>query len=375
MMKIRLLMLLSMALLLTACASNMGFGSREFVPEIQIHEAWHSDIGQGQSGLTPVIVDNRIFALSADGYITSINKNNGAILWRQQISTKLLAGFVESNGMLFAFTTTGKLIAIDEKNGKIVWQKIINAATNTNFNFIPKLAADSSFVVITLPNGNLACFSITDGSPIWTFNPAGNASITSEPMMNNQLIMVGLSDGTITAIQFNSGLSTWTKQIAQNNPVDQIAIYSNTIYASSSDGSLSAFSLPDTNLVFKHQVTGAQGLAADASQLYFADNQGFLWGFDNSLGIAYWKENHFSHHHISAPVLFGNYVIVADSNGYLYWMDKNDGHLVGQNRFDSSGFSTNPISSDSLLFVYSNDGTLFAFRYSIIHSSQNTTET
>jgi outer membrane protein assembly factor BamB len=358
-MNARWIFLVSIVLLLSACATPMGgsFGSAEFTPEIQINDVWNAHAGKGQLGLSPVVVNDRIFALGANGRVAAFNKNTGVVLWRQQIAAKLFtAGLAEDNGSLFATTMNGELVALDEKDGKIKWQRGVNLNPNA------KLTADSGLVLTILSNGNLAAFSSADGSKQWVFDPVNNATITSEIITTHQLAVIGLSNGNVAAISLDVGHPVWTKQLSNKGSVNQVTANADQLYASANDGFLGAYSLPSGDLVFKHKIIGAQGLSADSSQLYFADNQGFLWAFDHSFGIVSWKEHYFVNNNISAPVLFGNYAVIADGSGYLYWMDKNDGHLLGRNRFDSSGFSAKPMVSDGLLFVYSNDGTLYAYQ-------------
>jgi outer membrane protein assembly factor BamB len=53
---------------------------------------------------------------------------------------------------------------------------------------------------------------------------------------------------------------------------------------------------------------------------------------------------------------------VGDFEGYLHLLSRYDGHIVARTRVDSSGISSRPVSADNILYVYSDGGTIAAYK-------------
>ncbi len=44
-------------------------------------------------------------------------------------------------------------------------------------------------------------------------------------------------------------------------------------------------------------------------------------------------------------------LVVGDSEGYLHWINVEDGRFVAQQKVDSSGFQTEPVAADGKLLI------------------------
>ena len=103
-------------------------------------------------------------------------------------------------------------------------------------------------------------------------------------------------------------------------------------------------------------------MAADEHALYLSDAHGAVWALDPRSGAALWKQDNLRNRRLSAPVLFGDYLVVADFEGYLHWLARDDGRLVGRYHVDDAGVVGAPFPVDSLLYVQGRDGGLEALR-------------
>ena len=56
----------------------------------------------------------------------------------------------------------------------------------------------------------------------------------------------------------------------------------------------------------------------------------------------------------------GNYLAVADFEGYVHLLSQIDGRIVGRARIDSDGVRANLLAAAGRLFVFGNSGTLMA---------------
>jgi outer membrane protein assembly factor BamB len=59
---------------------------------------------------------------------------------------------------------------------------------------------------------------------------------------------------------------------------------------------------------------------------------------------------------LSAPVIVGGHVVVADFEGYLHWLSPDDGRIVGRVRAVGSQVVATPVLQEDRLFVLGRDG-------------------
>ena len=83
---------------------------------------------------------------------------------------------------------------------------------------------------------------------------------------------------------------------------------------------------------------------------------------DRNSGAALWKQEKLRNRSVSAPVLFGKYLVVADFEGYLHWLARDDGRLVGRYHVDEVGLVNAPFPFENLLYVLGRDGAVVALR-------------
>src|SRR5207248_11345461 len=85
---------------------------------------------------TPLLIDGRVVAVSAEGEVVAVDPKNGSVVWR-----KVPAGALKpqpnipspafSAKRIFFADNTAKLLALDAATGATVWRKTLPARTNT----------------------------------------------------------------------------------------------------------------------------------------------------------------------------------------------------------------------------------------------------
>jgi outer membrane protein assembly factor BamB len=92
-------------------------------------------------------------------------------------------------------------------------------------------------------------------------------------------------------------------------------------------------------------------------------SNGDVWALDRATGATLWRQKKLGYRGVTAPVPFGeHYVVVGDREGYLFWLDRSDGHFVARVRVDGSGVLVPPVADGDTLYVLSRDGKLAAYR-------------
>jgi outer membrane protein assembly factor BamB len=103
---------------------------------------WTTPVPDGQYGMTPVIDNNTVFAMSAQKELLAINASTGTVNWRKPI------GYVNNkpltvNGLIVINSGT-KFIAYRQTTGEIVWEKNSPGGASTFWNL--SLASGNTIV-------------------------------------------------------------------------------------------------------------------------------------------------------------------------------------------------------------------------------------
>jgi outer membrane protein assembly factor BamB len=67
---------------------------------------------------------------------------------------------------------------------------------------------------------------------------------------------------------------------------------------------------------------------------------------------------------VTAPALLGNFLAVADLDGYVHLLSRRDGALLGFERVAKDRIGHRPVVQGAVAYVYANDGTVAALRAS-----------
>ena len=64
-------------------------------------------------------------------------------------------------------------------------------------------------------------------------------------------------------------------------------------------------------------------------------------------------------------MLVGEYLVVGDAEGYLYWIQRADGALAGHTRLTKAPIAATPVSLGDTVYARANNGTIGAYTLSI----------
>ena len=106
---------------------------------------------------------------------------------------------------------------------------------------------------------------------------------------------------------------------------------------------------------------GTQAVAANLQLVVGADSTDRLsaWKADNGDNV--WRIDRFVNRGLSAPVLWGDRIAVADAQGYLHILAQADGRTLTRTELDAPLAGAPKLVRDTLLVV-TRRGTVYAFR-------------
>jgi len=101
-----------------------------------------------------------------------------------------------------------------------------------------------------------------------------------------------------------------------------------------------------------------RSLSADSKAIYVTDADGIVWALDRKKGETLWQEEQLQRRKLSAPSVWGDYIVVGDYEGYLHVLSRETGELFGRERIDSSALDAQPMTDSDAIYVLSVNGEL-----------------
>ena len=224
--------------------------------------------------------------------------NNFKTIWKknyysnQEKKLKPILTFANDNKVLVVYDSIAKFYAINLKTGDLVWSRVIKNPSNSQM----KILKDRIFLIDL--NNILRCFSIKDGSEIWTFkseNTFLKSAKRNSLVIKKNTIYMNNSLGDISAIDADQGTLLW-----------QIPTQSSEIYEN-------AFNLTMSDLVAKND------------DLIFSNNKNQFYSINLVNGVVNWKQEINSS---VRPVFIENLILTISNEGYLFVIDSNSGNII-----------------------------------------------
>jgi outer membrane protein assembly factor BamB len=312
--------------------------------------------------------ERRLFTAGADGDITAINAASGARLWRTDTDLPLSAGVGLSEDLALAGSIDGDVIALRQSDGSEAWRVRLSSEILT-----PPVSAAGIIIVRTV-DGTFAALSVLDGSIVWTSQytvPALTLRGASRPLIAEGLVIAGLDNGKLQLLALDTGALIGERRIAPprgrtdlDRMVDidaELRLLDSELYIAAYQGNVNAIDLQGGQLLWSRDFSSYAGLEVDAAQVYIIDAEDSVWAMDRRSGSSLWQQDELRGRRLSPPALSGKYLIVGDFEGYLHWLDKTTGRIVGRTQSGSDRISSAPLTLNETVFALDHSGSINTF--------------
>lgn len=377
----RLILILA-ALLPAAGCSSWLLGSDNRPPPaelakidnpIPIARLWKARVGSGTDGafvkLIPAVADGQVYAASFDGTVTALGADDGAVRWEVEIDLPISAGVGLSDDLVLVGTPEGQVIALRRENGKQVW------AAQMPSEVLAAPRAAEGMVVVRTVDGNLVGLDAATGERRWSYHytvPVLTLRGAAPPLLAQGVVICGLDTGRVLVLSLQEGIPLFEKTIVPprgrtelERMVDIDAepkVVGNVLFVATYQGNVSALDLRNGDTLWTRDLSSHAGLEADAGRVYVSDAGDTVWALDWRNGDPLWKQEGLSNRNLSAPVVSDDYLVVGDFEGYLHWLARDSGRMVGRVEVDDDGIGVPPAVAGDTLYVLGNGGTLSALR-------------
>ena len=265
-----------------------------------------------------------------------------------------------ADGVVYAADRKGTVKALNADDGKEVWS--VNLAEKDGwFSRTPALLSGG----ITVSGGHVYIGS--EKAQLFALNTSDG---TVAPATAYGAAIVGGDNGRVSAVLMQQGQIIWQQRISQAtgpteidrlNDVDTTPVIVNgVVYTLAYNGNLTALDLRSGQIMWKRELGSVNDFIVDGNRIYLVDQNDRILALSTEGGVTLWTQSDLLHRLLTAPVLYNGNLVVGDSEGYMHWVNPEDGHFVAQQKVDSSGFRTDAVVADGRLLIQATDGTLYS---------------
>lgn len=303
---------------------------------------WSVSVGSFKKGmitpdLQPAYYDNILYVATTDGQISSVNPQNGKIIWQKKINTPILAGPVVSANHVMMSGDDSALYIFDRHTGEQLKRIMLSSDA------IAKAYVHHDHVFIKTINGNLYSIRINDGHKEWIYernSPEIILKASSSPVVYQNMVLAGFSDGALVGLDQKNGHVIFQQHIAFPKGASEIEglvdidtnpiIDGDDLYIATYQGEVGVYSIPNGQFKWHHQASTFHDLAIEKHYMIMVDSNDIVWAFDKRNGQVLWKQNGLKARGLTAPVFWHHQIWVADRFGVMHGIDPNTGEFIGQ---------------------------------------------
>ncbi|SEP67055.1 outer membrane protein assembly factor BamB [Ectothiorhodospira magna] len=335
------------------------------------HVLWHRNVGRsgGTSHvqLSPYLTQDRIMVTDAQGRVSAWALEDGANLWRIHLQVPVTSGVNGGDGVVMVGTGHGEVIALDLEAGRELWRRRLSSEV------MAVSAVEQGVMVARTNDGRLHALDVLTGEPRWLAGrttPALSLRGAGMPLMisgrvlagfdNGRLAMFGLTRGNViweTALAVPSGRSELERMVDVDGA---LALAGGVVYGVAYQGRVAALGVADGRTLWQRELSSYRGVTVMGDLLLLTDAFGHVWALDRRNGATLWQQDMLRLRGVTLPVAVGEYVVVGDDEGYLHWLDPEDGTLVGRVRTDRHGIMGVPQVRADVVYVLGRGGNLSA---------------
>ncbi len=334
---------------------------------------------------SPVVADNRLFAVDTEAVVSAFAADTGAPLWRTAIGStgedyedSLFGGGAAVDGsVVYATSGVGDVAALNAADGSVIWKVKpsgpLRGAPTVAFGGVYVITQDNRILALDTANGALlwqATASLESGSIFGAASPAAAQGT----------IVAGFSSGEVQAYRYENGRDLWEDALARTSMALSVSTLTDVdadpvidrgrVFALGHGGRMASYELVTGQRSWEISIAGIStpyvvgewvyAMTEDAKLLCVARGSGKIaWiqqlrryrDEEDKEGAVRW----------TGPILAGGRLLAVNSLGQFAEFSPTDGSLLATTEFDTP-LSQPPIVANQTLYILADDGRITAWR-------------
>lgn len=337
-----------------------------FAATAELRVDWQSGVGgSGEFSFTPAVVGNSVYAGARDGSVARYD--DGRQVWRINAGQSLSGGVGSDGKLVVVGTAKGEVLAFDAAGGNLAWK------TRVNSEVLAAPAVSDGLVVVRSGDSRIFAFEASDGKRRWVYQrstPALSLRSYAGVAMAGRAVLVGFPGGKLVAINTENGAVAWEGTVALPKGATELervaditslpVIQGREVCAVAYQGRVTCFDIANGNQLWARDVSSSAGLDMDAKTVYVSDEKGSVLAFDRSNGSSLWKQDKLALRGLSRPLALGRNIVVADAQGIVHLLNREDGSFTARFSADGSAVFADPQRFKDGFVVQTRSGGIFA---------------
>lgn len=341
--------------------------------KVKVQRVWRNSVGdleESYNKISPYITDDRVYISNAKGRVDAWQREDGKQIWSVKLKEEISGGVNGGEGIVAVGTENGEVIALSAADGTERWRiKVpseVMSLSEAKYGVIVARTNDSKVHALDLTTGKIS-WSAGKGTPPLTLRGA------SQPKVVGELVLVGFDDGKLMAINMRDGEPVWEvpvsipsgrSELERMSDIDGNFEYlDGIVFAASFNGRVVAIDLDKGNILWTKDLSSHAGLSVDRDRVYVTDADDSVWGLEISSGATLWRQDKLLYRGLTSPKVMGDYVVVGDYKGYMHWLSKEEGKIIGRDNVAGDKIEVAPIVIDGRTYVLANNGSLTVLQY------------
>jgi outer membrane protein assembly factor BamB len=346
----------------------------------------------------PVVAEGKLFVVDTFAKLHAFDATSGAKLWVKQIGDEkdvkggigILSGEMTGNrgslfgggvsyeaGMVYATSGLGDAAAFSASDGTQAWK----VRPGGPLRGAPSISAGNVYVMSQ--DNQIFALNAKDGSIAWTESASAETSGVfgaGAPAIAQGTVVAGFSSGELNAYRYENGRSLWSDALSRTSISTSVASLSDVdaapvidrgrVFAIGQGGRMVSMELVTGQRIWEINVAGISAPWVVGEWVFVVDDQARLLCLARSNGKVRWisqlpgfrsekkKKDKISW---TGPVLAGDRLIVASSDGRLVNVDPKDGKIQSTTKAGGS-VSLPPIVANNMLYTITDSGRITAWR-------------
>jgi len=308
---------------------------------------WSATVGKaGNYSFAPAVVGQTVYVAARDGVVYKLE--DGKTVWKIEVGQPISAGVGANARLLAVATPKGEVLAFSTDTGKPLWQ----AQVSSEVLAAPAVSDDG--VAVRAGDNRVFLLDTLNGARKWVYQratPPLALRNTAAPVFSDRYVFVGFPGGKLVALGMQNGAPVWEGTVALpkgTTELDRVAdivsppaIDGRQVCAVAFQGRVACFDLGQGGaLVWARDLSSAAGLALDGRYLFVTDEKGAVHALDRLSGSSLWKQDKLLNRRVSGPAVLRGVVAVADAEGIVHFLSREDGSFVARQKTDGTPVRT-----------------------------------
>jgi outer membrane protein assembly factor BamB len=291
---------------------------------------------------TPALDAGFVYAANAKGEIVKLDAANGRQVWRVNAGETISGGVGTGGGLVMVGTNRGDVLAYDI-NGKLVWK------TRASSEVLSAPRYFDGYVIVRSGNSHIAGFDAADGSRKWVYertSPTLSLRSSAGLIVDGGAVYAGFAGGKMVSIRADNGKLLWEASVAQPKGVTEIERISDitslpvvdgpVVYAVAYQGRVAAVDRRSGKVLWNRDISSYSGLSVENGKVYIAHALGSVYALNDANSKTFWRQPALLNRRLTAPLPLGDVVAIGDLEGYIHFLDRDDGSIVGRIKLSSN---------------------------------------